>query len=421
MALLLEDIQAQGEKPQHYRYLADCYMGLKDYGKSLYYAKRAIAAPVHAMGSDSDMFFTVIESMRQLHCPAEEMLQFLKQAIQRYPALPDFYAEKGIVLSSQKKLEEAKQYFAKALELWEGSVGGQGEASRFQGALASVYCRLGEIHQLQRDPTAAEAAFQKAFAANPYLSKTLSAYRLLHTDDTAKEFIQRLQKLTIYECSPKDQEFLRHWAEKSGHSDIFLQYVQNDSIQSVSRFYVLAQKKDLSGLYAAVINEAAVSMQRLFIAALKLMDSNTGSLILKRAVSMFPKAVVEVLQRYGGAKLELQPEAADAYFAVLPAVLRSADDDMLQRFVMLSLDFDWKEVIHTAQLLVEKEKWQIAMSLYEKVPEEAVNADFWYHVGICAYYLRNFPLAAECLKNAQHCGCMRPGLADYQQLCDEVL
>ena len=116
------DLAQQGEKPQHYRYLADCYMGLKDYEKSLYYAKRAIAAPVHAMGSDSDMFFTVIESMRKLHCPAEEMLQFLKQAIQRYPALPDFYAEKGIVLSSQKKLEEAKQYFAKALELWEGNV-----------------------------------------------------------------------------------------------------------------------------------------------------------------------------------------------------------------------------------------------------------------------------------------------------------
>lgn len=56
LALLLQDIQAQGEKPQHYRYLADCYMGLKDYEKSLYYAKRAIAAPVHAMGSDSDMF-----------------------------------------------------------------------------------------------------------------------------------------------------------------------------------------------------------------------------------------------------------------------------------------------------------------------------------------------------------------------------
>ena len=69
LELLQSDIAARGEGPRHYRYLADCYLGLENYPEALRYARLAIGSPLSAGSSESDMYSVRLTCMRKLKYP----------------------------------------------------------------------------------------------------------------------------------------------------------------------------------------------------------------------------------------------------------------------------------------------------------------------------------------------------------------
>ena len=54
LALLNQEIRENGEKPRHAYYLANCYFVLQDYEKALYYAEKAMGAPVRFIGLENE-------------------------------------------------------------------------------------------------------------------------------------------------------------------------------------------------------------------------------------------------------------------------------------------------------------------------------------------------------------------------------
>ncbi|MBO4853331.1 MAG: glycosyltransferase [Schwartzia sp.] len=149
LRLLLADIKVGGEQPGQYMYLADCYMGLQDWQKSLKYALLALNSPVQPAAGRVGLFHVAIESMRQLDWPLDEQLALAEKARDEYPKQPEFYGERGMILCGMGRLEEARSALETALTLYENHAAPATASTYFTDATAAVVKkRLDEIAAL---------------------------------------------------------------------------------------------------------------------------------------------------------------------------------------------------------------------------------------------------------------------------------
>lgn len=145
LALIEIEAKKYGHETKHDIALADCYAGLKDFEKSLYHAQKALKSNVEAVASSGNLYHQILNAMRELHYPDEEMLKVADDAIKHLPTLPEFYAERGMILCGLDRLAEAYLSLHKSLEVWRKMNSDVHEESYFAGAADKVYMRLAEI------------------------------------------------------------------------------------------------------------------------------------------------------------------------------------------------------------------------------------------------------------------------------------
>ena len=145
LALIELEAQKYGHETRHDIALADCYAGLKDFEKSLYHARKALNSDVEAVASRGNLYHKILNAMRELHYPDEDMLKVADEAIKALPKLPEFYAERGMILCGLDRLDEAYLSLHKSLEVWRNMKLDVHEESYFAGAADKVYMRLAEI------------------------------------------------------------------------------------------------------------------------------------------------------------------------------------------------------------------------------------------------------------------------------------
>lgn len=165
LRILQQEIVKYGEQPGQYLYLADCYLGLKDYNRAMKYAILALDSPAQPVASRVGLFHVAIESMRQLDWPLDEQLALANMAMAEYPDQPEFYGERGMILCAMDRLDEARASLLKAAALYENPEAPPTAETYFTAAsAATVYARLGELEALRQNRDAAEAFFRKALA-----------------------------------------------------------------------------------------------------------------------------------------------------------------------------------------------------------------------------------------------------------------
>ena len=148
MELLYRDAELRGWSPWHAGYLADCYFGLKDYRHALKLSMEALRGDIVFVAGESKLYHQAIESMRQLNYSAMKMLPLVDRALSAHPELPDFYAERGMVLCGLSRYEEAAADFLHALEQFDCTQTEQQSASFFSPQVAArVAARLSQIYR----------------------------------------------------------------------------------------------------------------------------------------------------------------------------------------------------------------------------------------------------------------------------------
>ena len=145
LALIELEAKKYGHETRHDIALADCYAGLGDFEKSLYYARKALDSDVEAVAGSGNLYHKILNAMRELHYSDEEMLKVADEAIKNLPDLPEFYAERGMILCGLDRLDEAYLSLHKSLEVWHNMTSDVHEESYFAGAADKVYMRLAEI------------------------------------------------------------------------------------------------------------------------------------------------------------------------------------------------------------------------------------------------------------------------------------
>lgn len=165
LRILQAEIARRGPQPSDDTYLMDCYYGVHDYGKAMQCAERVVEdQDLVVYGGKGHSYHVILECMRHLHRPDAEMLPWADAAIRAYPDLPEFYAERGMVLCGLGRLPEARASLIDALIHYESHTAQPEHESYFHAHIAArVAHRLSEIAALYHDGR--EAAYFRSKAA----------------------------------------------------------------------------------------------------------------------------------------------------------------------------------------------------------------------------------------------------------------
>lgn len=161
--LIQREIKEHGPSPFHEYNLSVCYFGMEAYRKALEHALNALDSDMQLVSAQGALYHIAIESMRQLNMPLEDMLSLAEAAIRELPKLPEFYAERGMILSAAGRLEEAKEMLEKAMDIYDTAKVNYHEESYFTPSVAAIVCqRLATLAELRGDNTAASQWSQRA-------------------------------------------------------------------------------------------------------------------------------------------------------------------------------------------------------------------------------------------------------------------
>lgn len=146
LRLIEQAIAEEGWQPGYDYYLMDCFYGLGEYEKAMQHGKNFLVGDCYAYGGESHIYHVILECMRALQKPDREMLPWAQEACRKYPSLPEFYAEQGMILCGLGRLAEARQLFIEALLRYEEHTADVEQDGYFsQEVAAKVAARLGEI------------------------------------------------------------------------------------------------------------------------------------------------------------------------------------------------------------------------------------------------------------------------------------
>ena len=420
-ALLQADIEKDGEQPGHCRYLADCYAAFGDWKKALYYALSALDSPVTAIGSDSDMYRTALQAMRECRMGAEDMLALTEKALEAFPELPDFYAEKGMILSSMGRLRDAAASFEHAFFLAAREDGVVWQASRFAADAPIAWRRLGEIYLALGEPEKAKEALAASLRLNPFSEEALAAWQRLmgvSCGETLREFFPHTAEAL---------RFLVRWAASAGEAKLAADAAGELATLFGERLpetdcLAAWQTGDWQKMAGLATREVADTMQDLFLTLLQLSEQReTATLPVQEMQPLLP-ALQKIVRCY--AKEEpLAEELWESYRAFLPALAQRLPQEALLRYVRLLSKLSPEKKREAAALLLAAEQWRASLELLAAVPADAAAADasFWHDAGVVFYQLGDFAAARDSFSRARQKGCSLKDIDAYEAWMKEAL
>ena len=419
-ALLQADIEKNGEQPGHYRYLADCYIAFGDWKKALYYALSALDSSVTAIGSDSDMYRTALQAMRECRMTAEDMLALADRALEAFPELPDFYAEKGMILSSMGRLKDAADSFEQAFSRAAQEAESTWQASRFAADAPVAWRRLGEIYLALGETRKAKAVLAASLRLHPFSEEALAAWQRLvgvPCGETLREFFPHTAEAL---------RFLVRWAASVGEAKLAADAAADLAAifgERLPESDCLAawQAGDWQKMAGLATRSVADTMQDLFLTLLQLSEQKgTVHLPVQEMQPLLP-ALQEIVRCY--AKEEpLTEELWESYWTFFPALAQRLPDEALLRYVRILSALSPEKKREAAAVLLAAEKWRASLELLAAVPADAAAADaaFWHDAGIAFYRLGDFTCAHDSFSRARQMGSQEKDIDAYEAWMKEA-
>lgn len=387
LELLQSDIAARGEGPRHYRYLADCYLGLENYPEALRYARLAIGSPLSAGSSESDIYSVRLTCMRKLKYPLPEQLAAASEAAEKFPRLPDFAAALGELQLEAKDYLPAIASLEKSLALYadycralaSGNFAANApDASFFAAEPPNVHYRLALCQQALGNNDAARQEILTALSARPKTIEYLAAAEEIFGGSFLPEIV-----IPALEKNPADRQFYFDFAESLGA--VKLQAEIND----IKAEGAAPLRQTSFQSLPQCIGAARENTDILFLTALELAAAERNEEASAAAAKLCPPAALLVTTLIGGGiepllSSPLRDEAADFWSLLCRAVAEKATEPAALQFALLAPAASEEARLAAARLFYEAERWPAAASLYGAV----FPASPAFSAGAKAEYLR---------------------------------
>lgn len=145
LRILLREQAELGENPARFCYIADCYIGMRDYAKALDYSLRFIQSGYRLLGREAAAYGEALICLEKLGYGVEDRLAVIAEGLARNPDLPDFYGARGIICAELGRYQEAYGLLHKAVADFDARQRGSGSAkeSGFGGSYLRALYMLG--------------------------------------------------------------------------------------------------------------------------------------------------------------------------------------------------------------------------------------------------------------------------------------
>jgi glycosyltransferase involved in cell wall biosynthesis len=402
LKLLQEDIDKNGEGIQHYRYLMDCYQGLGEHEKAVKYAKLHLNSNASSVGTESDIYRTLINSMVFLKKESAEIKPYLEQAIERFSDIPDFYAYYAADFFRQGDFAMAKKYLLKALDVYQHPACESVNSTSFAYVLSEIYSYLSKIYLDEGDIKLTEKYIDLSLKDNPYNISAFKQMCDLLIEQPLEKVTERLAQ--YYKNNQKDLTFIVEQLEKIAVNNVYFYYAerletQYNRISYRTKCYRLLSEGKNDVVYQDMLQQATDKMRLLAFSLLLLKKED----IPKQAQTLLPKTFWQCIQRYHDVKNHFDEDDSEGYILLLPMVLQLGSKNMIQKFTELGQEVSSACLLDVIRIFCEQNCWAEAGKLFDKLFTEAVQpvSEAFRLAGICWYYCGDLDKAEVYLHKAQ--------------------
>ncbi|MBE6102559.1 MAG: glycosyltransferase [Selenomonas ruminantium] len=404
LRLLQQAIEAEGEQPQQYRYLADCCYALEEYELALHYARLGLGCGWVGLDGNRSLYGLRLHCLEKLQRPLQEQLQAAVAGMDAFPQAAEFRVARGWLLLRLGRMAEARETFSHCESIGRD----MGQADTFQGSDAChLQAGLGLI--ALRQGRLEEAAFrlQEALALDPYDTLVLELSSEVWQDPK-----QWTDGLRPYYAGRAAELFLPHlyrWSASQGRLGMVLHLqemmlAEGKSVPEAGLCHDFAQQKPGAG--EGLFWQAARDMQDLFVACLHLALPDARDFLPREALELLPASLQQIADCWQAGKAA-PAEAETGYETGAGILLAREAKDLYERYALLGQAQSPACQRRLADAFFTREAWAAALALYQCLPEQEVGdgASFWHHLGIVFYRLGDYAVAGECLQRAIESGC----------------
>ena len=366
LKLLQAEIKENGESDKHYRYLSDCYHALGKNKQAIKYAKLHLKSNSKSVGSESDVYRNLINSMIFLKQDEKAIELYIKEAIKKFSDIPDFYAYYAASFFRKGSFIKAKQYFLKSLDIFGSSQLNSNIASSFMFILAEVYSYLGQIFQKEQDFPTAFYYVDLALKKNKYNCQAFEQLYYL----CEVHFYEKFEVcLRAYYLDSKDD--LNFIVQQLGDLDLCSTYFyyadlleQKYGIVSVkTKSYQLLEKKDAAGFLTFILKKSLADLSTMVCILLDLNDDEKT----KKGKDILPVNFVYCLERYFNNDLCLREIDLFAYKNILMQTIAYGKKTFIEKMILIGQEFSKENLMDIAKdEIYAIEKSNVKNSLLEQ-------------------------------------------------------
>ncbi|MCR5439576.1 MAG: glycosyltransferase family 2 protein [Selenomonas sp.] len=256
LKLLQEKIQDNDGKvtPRDYRYLMDCYYGLGEYEKSLFYAEEALKQANAIKDAKDHIFMIKVSSCLFGQKPYHTVIAAFDEAMQACPSVADFEVMKGLYLHDQKNYLEAETCIrAGLLKHKQYQLTPDGVADNLERFLPNAYMVLGRIQDMKGKRAEAEKLFIQGLEIQRYQPRMLrELVQALREDGLPDDDI--IVFLNHIYDKKKDARFLVDTLRDHLGKTIYLYYLHqcgDKTLEDEINSFLVAKRLDAAALMAA--------------------------------------------------------------------------------------------------------------------------------------------------------------------------
>ena len=381
LPIVLKGLEVNPNDVSLLSYLVDCYFNLKDYALTVQYTRKLFSYDTSNLEYCSRIYRRFIKALQCVGSSATEMEEVILSAIQRFPAMPDFYCEYALFLMETGRYEAALSYLGKADQLDDD----------YKEEEPSFYCYLRKpkenlqamLYAEKNDFVQALTWYCRILKEDKYNENALKHVILILKHEDPVQLIAFFNEIYAKD-DRKDLDFLIGNLKRYNKSKTLAYYLhisqnsQKDSFEKALAFCCVGKYDAAVVVLHPLIagaeklsSEKRMEIYHLF--AVCLMVNKQAP--TKEYIAHLPPDLQHVVQRFFSQEEKLQPGDRNAYFALVEEIC-SVQENMLAPYISCASDFSTEALLELTQVFIQLNLFQVATEIAELALERSDHCRF---------------------------------------------
>lgn len=419
LEMLLEEHEKGNSDSTILHFLSDTYLTLKNYEKSIEYAKKFISSGVDIVGLNSKVYQNLITAMVESHYEWDEVYDVVYEAIDKFPKHPMFQMYLARCHHYTKRYEKALESYMKTVDLQ--AKYNELEINFITGKVHEIECFIASILELKNnEPEAIEYYCRALRRKKDYIPAILGLIKF-------KNEIEMIELLnTIYDKENlSEMLFLNDILTKERSGKILTYYVSlidkmfNHQDFSMIIMFLVNERYDIAykHFYEAYTINYENSYAKLAILSAYLVGDYDGLNRIKNRVKPSYKRIIEGMTSKKEDAYLYKEDMVD-YLDILRELIKLDKYEDIDNYMNLKSKFiSDKDELYSliSYTLTMNGYYEMAILQYKEVLNlENIEKKYTYfNIGYCYYKIRSEEESLKYFEQALECGYLENDIESF--------